>query len=154
LTVPLYVSYILLAYDDIYDVFDRPSDVFRQPYASTVPGLFDMQHFFDDVLAGMPPTSRELLTPSFFRAVSSNPDHPLRVRLRQNAVDRWRPDAPIRVYHSPVDEEVPFEETLVSVDRLRRRGADVSVRQLPGLDHVTSWVRAMPRAARYFATLD
>jgi hypothetical protein len=49
---------------------------------------------------------------------------------------------------------VPFEDTLVSVDRLRRRGADVSVRQLPGLDHVNSWVRAMPRAARYFATLE
>jgi hypothetical protein len=154
LTVPLYVSYILLAYDDIYDVFDRLSDVFRQPYASTVPGLFDMRHFFDDVLAGMPPTSRELLTASFFRDVSGNPHHPLRVRLRQNAVDRWRPEAPIRVYHSPVDEEVPFEDTLVSVDRLRRRGADVSVRRLPGLDHVNSWVRAMPRAARYFATLE
>jgi hypothetical protein len=154
LTLPLYVSYLLLAYDDIYDVFDRLSDVFRQPYASTVPGLFDMRHFFDDVLAGMPPTSRELLTASFFRDVSNNPDHPLRVRLRQNAVDRWRPEAPIRVYHSPVDEEVAFEEVLVSVDRLRRRGADVSVRRLPGLDHVNSWVRAMPRAARYFSTLD
>jgi pimeloyl-ACP methyl ester carboxylesterase len=145
---------LLLAYDDIYDVFDRLSDVFRQPYASTVPGLFDMQHFFDDVLAGMPPTSRELLTASFFRDVSSNPDHPLRVRLRQNAVDRWRPEAPIRVYHSPVDEEVPFEEVLVSVERLQRRGADTSVRRLPGLDHVNSWVRAMPRAARYFSTLE
>ena len=68
-----------------------------------------MEHFFDDVLAGLPPTSRELLRASYFRAVSSNPDHPLRVRLRGNAVDRWRPDAPIRVYHSPDDEEVFFE---------------------------------------------
>jgi hypothetical protein len=50
-TVPLYVSYLLLAYDDIYDVYGRPADVFRQPYAATVPGLFDMRHFFDDVLA-------------------------------------------------------------------------------------------------------
>jgi acetyl esterase/lipase len=153
-TIPLYVSYILLAYDDIYDVYGQPADVFRQPYASTVPGLFDMKHFFDDVLAGLPTTTRELLTRSYFRAVSTNPDDPLRVRLRQNAVDRWRPHAPIRVYHSPDDEEVPFADTLVSVDRLRKRGADVTVRRLPGLDHVNSWVQAMPRAARYFATLD
>jgi hypothetical protein len=152
-TVPLYISYLLLAYDDIYDVYRRPADVFRQPYAATVPGLFDMRHFFDDVLAALPPTSRELLRVSFFRAVS-DPDHPLRVRLRQNAVDRWRPDAPIRVYHSPDDEEVFFGDVLVSVDRLRRRGADVTVRTLPGFDHVNSWVQAMPRAARYFRTLD
>ena len=37
-TVPLYVAYILLAYDDIYDVFERPANVFRLPYAATVPG--------------------------------------------------------------------------------------------------------------------
>ena len=154
LTVPLYVAYILLAYDDIYNVYGQPSDVFRRPYASTVPGLFDMEHFFDDVLAGLPSTSRELLRASYFRAVSNNPDNPLRLRLRGNAVDRWRPRAPIRVYHSPDDEEVFFEDLLVSVDRLRSRGADITVRTLPGLDHVNSWVQAMPRAARYFRTLD
>jgi pimeloyl-ACP methyl ester carboxylesterase len=153
-TVPLYISYLLLAYDDIYDIYGRPAEVFREPYASTVPGLFDMRHFWDDILAGLPPTSRELLTPSFFRAVRSNPDHPLRVRLRQNAVDRWRPHAPIRVYQSPDDEEVPFDDVLVSVDRLRDRGADITVRRLPGFDHVNSWIQAMPRAVTYFRALD
>ena len=86
--------------------------------------------------------------------MSSDPQHPLRVRLRQNAVDRWRPDAPIRVYHSPDDEEVFFADALVSVSRLRDRGADVSVRTLPGFDHVNSWIQAMPRAVRHFKRLD
>jgi hypothetical protein len=140
-------------YRDFYG-FPQPSDAFRRPFAATVPGLFDMQHFFDDVLASLPPTSRELLRPSFYADVSTDPNNPLRVRLRQNAVDQWRPDAPIRVYHSPDDEEVSFEDALVSVHRLRNRGADVSVRTLPGFDHVNSWVQAMPRAVRYFKTLD
>ena len=83
-----------------------------------------------------------------------NPDDPLRVRLRENAVDRWRPKAPIRVHHSPVDEEVFFEDMLVSVDRLRKRGADITVERLPGFDHVNSWIQAMPRALRWFRTLD
>jgi hypothetical protein len=46
-------------------------------------------------------------TASYFRALTTDPDEPMRVRLRQNAVDRWRPRAPIRIYHSPIDEEVP-----------------------------------------------
>jgi hypothetical protein len=152
-TVPLYVAYLLLAYDDIYDVYGRRSEVFRQPYAGRVPGLFDMEHYFDDVVAALPPTSRELLTASWFQAVRTDPDEPMRVRLRQNAVDRWQPRAPIRIYYSPVDEEVSFEDVLVSVGRLRSRGAEVTVRRLPGLDHVNSWVRAMPRAADYFERL-
>jgi acetyl esterase/lipase len=153
LALPLYVSYLLLAYDDIYDVFRRPADVFRQPYASTVSELFDMQHFFDDVVAGLPPTARELLTPAYFTQVSSDPNTPLGVRLRQNAVDRWRPAAPIRLYHSPEDEEVFFADLLVSAARLRERGATVTIEEIPGLDHVNSWIRAMPRAARYFQTV-
>jgi hypothetical protein len=65
-TLPLYASYLLLAYDDVYNVYGQTSDVFRQPYASTVGGLFDMQHFWDDVLAGLPPTSRALLTAAYY----------------------------------------------------------------------------------------
>ena len=122
-----------VAYDDIYNVFDRTSDVFRQPYASTVSGLFDMHHFWDDVLAGMPPTSRALLTPFYYARVTTNPHDPLRVRLRQNAVDQWRPQTPVRVYHSPDDEEAPYADALVSIERLRRRGADVTLRPAAGL---------------------
>ncbi len=153
-TVPLYVTYILLAYEDIYDVLGPLDRVFRPPFADTVSGLFDMQHFFDDVLAALPATSRELLTRSYYARVTSDPGDPLRVRLRQNAVDQWRPEAPIRVYHSPDDEEVAYAAALVSVNRLRQRGADVTVRALPGFDHVNSWVQAMPRAVRYFKRLD
>jgi hypothetical protein len=153
-TLPLYVSYIILAYNDLYNLHARTSDVFRQPYASRVEELFDMQHFFDDVLAALPSTTRALLRPSFYANVIANPQHPLRVRLRQNAVDRWRPDAPLRVYHSIDDEEVSYGQALVSVDRLRDRGAEVSVRTLRGFDHVNSWVQAMPRAAIWFRSLD
>ena len=30
----------------------------------------------------------------------------------------------------------------------------LTVTSLPGLDHVNSWIQAMPRAAEYFKTLD
>ena len=153
-TIPLYVSYLLLAYDDVYDVYDKPSDVFRRPYAETVPGLLDMQHYWDDILAGLPPTSRELLKKSYFETVRTDPNDEFRVRMRENAVDRWRPEAPIRVYHTSTDEEVFYEDALVSVDRLRKRGADISVRTLAGPDHVTSWIQSMPRAVKFFQKQD
>ena len=134
--LPLAVSFLLLAYDDIYDVYSQPSDVFRPRYSATVPGLFDMQHYWDDVMAGLPPSSRALLRPAYYAHVRNNPDDPLRVRLRQNAVDRWRPQAPILVYHSREDEEVFFEDAMVSVDRLRSRGAAVTVTTFDGFDHI------------------
>jgi pimeloyl-ACP methyl ester carboxylesterase len=153
-TLPLYVSYLLLAYDDIYDVYGEPSDVFRTRYAETVPALFDMRHSFDEVLAGLPPNVRALLRPAYVAQVTSNRHDPLRVRLRANTVDRWRPRAPVRVYHSPTDEEVPYEGVLASVARLQRRGADVTVQPLEGYDHVNSWLQAMPRGVTWFRMLE
>ena len=78
----------------------------------------------------------------------------MRVRLRENAVDRWRPEAPVLAFHSPTDEEVPYDDALVSVERLRRRGATIAVRTLPGFDHVNSWIQALPRAVRWFRAID
>lgn len=89
-----------------------------------------------------------------YAEVTTNPRNPLRVRLRQNSVDRWRPHAPLRVYHSPDDEEVPYEDALASVERLRSRGANVTVEPLPGFDHNNSWIQAMPRAVTWFRSLD
>lgn len=150
----LYPTYLLLAYDDIYDVFDSTADVFRRPYAAMVDELFDMRHFFDDVAAVLPPPARDLLRRSYYAKVTTDGNDPMRVRLRENAVDRWPPVGPIRVYHSPVDEEVPYDDALVSVERLRRRGATISVGTLPGFDHVNSWIQAMPRAVRWFRVLE
>jgi hypothetical protein len=148
---PLYVTYLLLAFDDIYDVYDSTADVFRRRYQANSDD-FDMRHFFDDVAAELPPPARDLLKPSYYAQVTTNRNDPMRVRLRENAVDRWRPQAPLRVYHSPVDEEVPYDDALVSVERLRRRGATIAVQTLPGLDHVNSWIQTLPRAVRWFQT--
>jgi pimeloyl-ACP methyl ester carboxylesterase len=150
----LYASYLLLAYDDIYDVYDSTADVFRRRYANVVEGLFDMRHYFDDVMFALPPPGRDLLRPAYYAQVTTRRDDPMRVRLRENAVDRWRPDAPVRVYHSQTDEEAPYGDALVSVERLRQRGAKIEVRTLSDFDHVNSWIQVLPRAVRWFRAME
>jgi hypothetical protein len=152
-TLPVYMSLILLTYDEIYDVYERRTDVFRQPYAATVGDLFDMHHFWDDILAALPPNGRGLVTPSYTRKLLTDPREPLRVRLRQNAVDRWRPEAPVRVDQSTDDEEAPYDDVLESIARLRHAGADVTLRTLTGFDHINTWIQAMPSAVDWFRSL-
>jgi pimeloyl-ACP methyl ester carboxylesterase len=146
----LYASYLLVAFDDIYDVYDSTADVFRRRYAAVVEDLFDMRHYFDDVMVALPPPARDLLKPAYYAQVTTNRDDPMRVRLRENAVDRWSPKAPVLAFHSLEDEEAPYDDALVSIERLRRRGATVAVRTLAGFDHVNSWIQALPRAVRWF----
>ena len=154
ITQALYVTYLLLAYDDIYDVYGSAADVFRQRYAAGVEDLFDMRHYFDDVMFALPPPARNLLKSSYYAQVTGDRDDPMRVRLRENAVDRWRPQAPLRVFHSPQDEEAPYEDALVSVERLRRRGATIGFRTVHGFDHVNSWIQSLPRTVRWYRAIE
>jgi hypothetical protein len=62
----LYPTYLLLGYDDIYDVYSSTPDVFRRRYVAIVEDGFDMRHFFDDVAAELPPPVRDLLKPSYY----------------------------------------------------------------------------------------
>ena len=128
-TLPLYVRSLLLAYDDIYDVYNSTADVFRRRHAGTVDGLFDMHHFFDDVIFGLRPTARRCslrISPRSPRTAPPDPRPAAGERRRSMAADR-----PVRTYHSPDDEEVPYEDALVSVERLRRRGATPPSRRWP-----------------------
>ena len=77
-TVPLYVSYILLAYDDVYDVYGETSDVFRQPYASTVERPLRHAALLRRRArrAGRRPRARFSSRPTS-PASPSNPQHPL-----------------------------------------------------------------------------
>jgi pimeloyl-ACP methyl ester carboxylesterase len=155
ITRPLYATYLLLAYDDVYDVYASTSDVFRPHYAGIVEDLFDMKHFFDDVMFELPPPGWKILTPSFLARLLTNPNEPFRVRLRENAVDTgWNPRAPIHVFQSDTDEEAPFDDELVSVDRLRRNGATIDLHVFHGLDHANSWIQTMPRAIQWFRSIE
>lgn len=113
-----------------------------------------MRHFFDDVAAELPPPARDLLKPAYYARVTSDANDQMRIRLRENAVDRWRPVSPIRAFHSVADEEVPYAGAVVSVERLRQHGATITLRTLQEFDHSTSWVMAMPRAVQWFRAMD
>ena len=103
----------------------------------------------------LPPPGWKILTPSFLARLLTNPNEPFRVRLRENAVDTgWNPRAPIHVFQSDTDEEAPFDDELVSVDRLRRNGATIDVHVFHGLDHTNSWIQTMPRAIRWFRSIE
>ena len=149
--VPLYVSYLLLAYDDIYDIYGQT--------AETSSGAVRLDGRAASSTCGTTSTT----SPPGYRRPRASSDAVL-LRRADHATARlhsasacartpWiggRPEAPVRVYHSPDDEEVPYDDALVSVNGLRRRGGDVTVRPLPGFDHVNSWIQAMPRAVRWF----
>ncbi|MDE2646783.1 MAG: alpha/beta fold hydrolase [Bacteroidota bacterium] len=111
---PYYLPYILLSYNEAYDLFDSPSDFLRSPYDVTLPPLFDGTHGSTEINNAMPPIPIHIVRQDVLQAVNEDPDHPFLQSLRENDLTNWSPDSPTRLYHCAGDKLVPIENSQIA----------------------------------------
>jgi hypothetical protein len=120
---PCYVPYVVFAYHEAYGVYDDLTLVFKAPYATTLPPLFDGLHDEGQVNALMPPIPSQIFQPDYLTAVKDNPSHPFNRALRQNDLWDWKPLALTRFYHCHGDTTVPYANSEVALREFQARGA-------------------------------
>jgi len=125
-----YLPYLLLAYDQIYGLFDATSDVFVDPYASQIPGLYDGPHGAGEINDALPSIPITLLQPAYVTAFDADSNHPLRAALRDNDLYDWTPKTPTRIYHCTTDDTVPFSNSQLAFDTFVANGS-TSVELVP-----------------------
>ncbi|MFF0223213.1 alpha/beta hydrolase family protein [Streptomyces sp. NPDC004629] len=76
-----YISYWLVAQNRLHHFYKDPGEVFRAPYASRVESLFDGRHDEEEVVKGLAPSVKQLLTPAFYDLLQ-HPTGPLVEALR------------------------------------------------------------------------
>lgn len=133
---PGYLPYVVLAYQQVYDYLPQdPSEIFVTPYDTLLPTLFDGTNTFGSINSQVPAIPNEMILPDVFEAFTSDPDHPLRVALRDNDVYDWSPTAPIHMFYCTEDEQVNFENALLAGDVLTANGGDIQVTDGGPLTH-------------------
>ncbi|HMB90017.1 MAG TPA: alpha/beta fold hydrolase [Rhodothermales bacterium] len=120
---PFYLPYTLFAYNDVYQIYDSPSDFLAEPYNETLPPLFDMMHTGGEINAALPDVPDEIIRTDVLVAFETDPDHPLRQRLRENDLYNWTPEAPMRLYHCAGDRHVPQANSIKAFESFHDRGA-------------------------------
>ncbi|MFY0565555.1 alpha/beta hydrolase family protein [Archangium lansingense] len=148
----LYLAYLILGYDRVYDLFASPSDVFRD--GPLVERLFDRTHGFEELLEKLPATPEALLNPEYFAALRDDPSHPLRRATRENDLYDWRPNAPVRLCHGEADLDVPFQNAVIAEQRMKELGADIAIVNVGPLAHQNAVTPCHLEARRWFDTLE
>ncbi|MEZ4703074.1 MAG: lipase family protein [Rhodothermales bacterium] len=127
----VYLPLTLFAYDQVYDLFENPSEVLAPPYDTTLPALFDGALDWREINAHLPDVPRAMLSASFLENLAQDPAHPLLRALRENDVFDWKPRAPMKLFHCLEDEQVPFRNAEMAIEAFHRHGAvDVDVAAL------------------------
>jgi pimeloyl-ACP methyl ester carboxylesterase len=147
----LYLAYMVSAYANIYG--ESLGSALREPYASTVPGLFDGTHDGEAIIAALPANPREMFRDDFLRSYEHGEPNWLRERLIDNGLYEWSPRAPIRLYFGSRDVDVSPREAEFEARRLRERGGDVTTVDVGAVDHERSVLDAVPVILGWFDEL-
>jgi pimeloyl-ACP methyl ester carboxylesterase len=119
---PYYFLYLLAAFQDVYHFASNLADILASPYDTTLPPLLDGNTAGSQINSAMPADPTQILKPEYLAAFRTNPRHPLRLALQDNDLYRWRPQAPLHLYHCQADQDVIIANSEVALASFQSLG--------------------------------
>ena len=151
--IPAFLAYVVVAYDDIYG-WNRLADIFNEPYASMLPGLYDGTLDLTDVNDTLTTSIDSLFKTDFTTAFFAGQEVAIQTALEENTLLEWGPIAPIRLYHGTADSTVSIDNTLSAYASLQANGGtSVDLVTLPGADHGGGFIPSMILAEAWFDSI-
>lgn len=135
---PFYLAYVTVAYADVNDDYEVIAEMFNEPYASAIPGLFDGSKSGSQINAELSTDMATLLTENF--RLNSNTDNTfatINAELANNSPIDWQPEHPMYMYHGTADITVPYQNSVTTYDKLIDGGASTSIVSFTSLENGT-----------------
>ena len=152
---PYYFAFLLAAYQDVYHFAPTLADLLAPPYNTTLPPLLQGNYTGGTINAAMPVDPVQILKPELQAAFRTNPNHPIRVALRDNDLYAWTPRAPMQMYHCAGDQDVIIANSQVALASFQSRGATQVqlIDPLPSATHGGCSTPSMLLAKAWFDSL-
>ena len=157
-----YIPYVVLGYQEVYgDVYEDLEEIFRPQFINDIEafhrGEIDLvtmnirMLFTLNLICGFCTHPVQMFNPDFVTDMNADPDHPVRVILRDNDTYGWGPVAPTRLFYCNGDDQVPFENSVLADSVMNANGAlDLSSEDFGNLDHGACATPAVTAAYDFF----
>jgi len=141
---PFFLGYVAMAYRTTYNWTQPLTDFFQEPYASRMPALFNGANDGNQINAQLTTSIPNLVNSDLLKNIDSDARYKYIVdAFEENSLVAWAPKVKLYLYHGDADVTVPFNNSVISYNKLLANGASqdvVSFTVLPGKDHFTGVV--------------
>ncbi|MBK9448405.1 MAG: hypothetical protein IPN95_03105 [Bacteroidetes bacterium] len=120
---PGYLPYVIFSYNYIYHIVDDPTKLLKPPYDSIIPPMFDGTHSIGEINNVSNPVPRYMIVDSVMEAYEADPNHPLKLALRDNDLYDWIPKTPVKMFYCSSDDQVNYQNTIVAYNHFIAAGA-------------------------------
>lgn len=121
---PGYLPYIVWSYNMVYQIVDDPASILKSPYDTIIPPMMDGTFSIGEVNMVSNPVPRRMVKDSVMNAFESDPDHPLKLALRDNDLWNWKPESPVKMFYCQGDDQVSYMNSIVAQEHFEDRGSD------------------------------
>ncbi len=150
---PILMAYLMNSYNH-YNAWVRLPEIFKEPYATDIPGYFDGLHFMDGINNLLPQTLSDLLQESFISGYMGEGEQALKQTIQDNSLLNFTPTAPVLLIHGDADMTVPIENSKAAEKYYKSKGkTNVELHIVEG-DHVGAAPAAIVGAMQWFDTLE
>jgi len=150
---PFYLALTIVSYNDIYG-WDRLDEIFQEPYASRIPGLFDGSYGGGDINDSLTTYIDSLFTAEFKTSFLAGEETAIEAALTENSPLNWGPIAPVRLFHGTKDSTVYYDNSLTAYESMQSNGGlSVDLVSLLGADHGSAVLPAYYLAINWFDSL-
>lgn len=120
---PGYLPYILFSYNAIYGIVPDVIALLKPPYDSLLPPMFDGTYSIGEINQVSHEIPRMMVKDSVMAAYEADPDHPLKLALRDNDLYDWVPLTPVKMFYCSSDDQVNYQNTIVAYNHFIAAGA-------------------------------
>ena len=154
--MPVFLGYIANAYST-YDIYPNPlTDLFKEPYAGRIPGLYDGLHSSEQINSQLTTSITGLFTAAYLSGAETDQKYlGVRNALSNNSIIGWDSEVPILLLHGTADTYVLPELSETMYNRMIGSGSSPQsclYVSMQGLDHGTGAVPAVMAGVEFFKT--
>jgi len=141
---PFFIAYVSMSYKTVLGL-DFIADVFKEPYASRIPALFDGSKSGGLINAELTDNVSDLLTENFLANFDTDAKfEPIKNAFLANSPVNWIPKTRTFMYHGTLDITVPYNNSVVSYNKLLAAGASTDIVSFTPLENKTHTTGAIP----------
>jgi len=149
---PILMANLMNSYNYYYE-WDRLDEIFKEPYASDIPGYFDGLHMMGAINDELSQSLEEMLQESFVEGFKSGNELAVREAISDNSLLNFVPTAPVLLVHGDADMTVPYFNSLKAKEYYTSQGkANVELITIQG-NHQDAAADAIIKAMEWIVSL-
>ncbi len=123
-THPGYLPYLIYSYQEVYQLVADASTLFKSPYDTMLPPMFDGNHSMGQINRVLPEVPKDIISDDILEAFLKDTSFAFRKALQANDVYDWKPEAPVLLCYCKSDEQVSYKNSLKAEQTMKRNGAE------------------------------